>query len=220
MAYRNRPCAYCGTTTVGRTKGHVIPSSLYPNSPEIQRITVPECTDCKALWEDAEPHFRNMMIATWDPEKVVADSRLESMLRSFSYIDGPKRINDLAETLVSVATPNGQRHMIYPAKDPRCNLILRRIIRGLCYSHDVDAAIADARVWCDVLRHRVPEALESDFKWHEVATTFVSYSYIIIDDEKLHSLWRLRFSEGIEFIGIIVQVGQAVPASEDRRTRR
>ena len=109
--------------------------------------------------------------------------------------------------------------MIYPAKDPRCNLILRRIIRGLCYSNEVDAAIADDRVWCDVLRWRVPEALEPDFKWHEVATSFFSYSYAIIDDEKFHSLWRLRFSKRIEFIGIIMQAGQAVPASEDRLTR-
>ena len=58
----------------------MIPQSIYPDSlPDAQRITVPECLDCKALWEDAEPHFRNIMIAIWDPEMIVKDNRYASM---------------------------------------------------------------------------------------------------------------------------------------------
>ena len=104
----NDPCAYCGTTHTERTKGHVIPRSLYPDSlPQAKRITVPECTDCKALWEDAEPHFRNIMVAIQNPDQIVKDNRYESMRRSFSKCDGQKRFKDFADLLVSVDTPDG-----------------------------------------------------------------------------------------------------------------
>ena len=77
---KHRPCAYCGTVKTPRTKGHVIPQALYPVSlSQARRITVPECTDCKALWEDAEPHFRNIMIAIWDPDQAVKDNRYRSI---------------------------------------------------------------------------------------------------------------------------------------------
>jgi hypothetical protein len=64
MAMKHRPCAYCGTMEFQREKGHVVPDCVYPPSldPRVQRITVPECSRCKAIWQDAETQFRNIMM--------------------------------------------------------------------------------------------------------------------------------------------------------------
>lgn len=212
MAHRNDPCAYCGTTQTTRTKGHVIPRALYPDSwPKAQRITVPECTDCKALWEDAEPHFRNIMTAIWNPDQIVRDSRHESMQRSFLKCDGARRLKDFVERLVSVETPSGPREMIYPAKDGQCNLILRRIVRGLCHQHRCGSAIADVRVLCNVMQYTVPEAFQREFTWHEIAPDFCRYGYAVIGDDRLHSFWLIRFSKQIEFFGAIAASDSGFP---------
>lgn len=204
MAIRSFPCAYCGTTEIERTKGHVIPKSLYPDSlSSAKRITIPECTECKALWEDAEPHFRNIMIAIWHPEQIVKDSRYLSMQRSLEKCDGVRRFLDFTKLLVPARTPDGDREMIYPAKDPRINLILRRIVRGLCHYHELGSAISDIRVFCDVMRFKVPEAFQPEFRWHEIAPDFCRYGYAIIRDDTLHSFWLLQFSKHIEFFGTI-----------------
>jgi len=201
---KKRPCAYCGTVSIPRTKGHVIPQALYPVSlPQARRITVPECTDCKALWEDAEPHFRNIMIAIWDPDQIVKDNRYLSMQRSLLQCDGPRRLQDFLDRLVSVDTHTSERQMIYPAKEPWCNLILRRIIRGLCHFHGFGTAIADSRVRCDVMLWSVPEAFQPEFTWHEIAPGFFRYGYARVGDDCLHSFWLIRFSQHIEFFGAI-----------------
>lgn len=195
MAPLSLPCAYCGTTEIDRTGGHVISKNLYPDSlPNAKRIIVPECKECKALWEDAEPHFRNIMIAIWNPEKIAKDSRYESMKRSLVQCDGVRRFREFTDQLVSVNTPEGDREMIYPAKDSRCNLILRRIVRGLCYHHGFGSAISDARVLCDVMRFRVSEEFQPEFTWHEISPNFFRYGYAIIRDDQFHSVWLLQFS--------------------------
>ncbi len=213
---KHQPCAYCGTTEKKRTKGHVIPKSLYPASlPDVQRITVPECLDCKALWEDAEPHFRNIMIAIWDPETIVEDGRWRKMQRSMWKCDGPRRYEDFIDLLVEENTAKGKRHAIYPDKEPRHNLILRRIVRGLCHDHGLGSAIADSRVWCAVMRYRVPEAFQSEIIWHELSPGFCRYGYTISDDERFHSFWLLQFASHIGFVGAIA-AGEADEITEMR----
>jgi hypothetical protein len=214
---RDRPCAYCGTTEIERTKGHVIPKSLYPDSlPNAQRITVPECMDCKALWEDAEPQFRNTMVAIWDPETVVEDSRWRKMQRSMSKCDGPRRYRDFIDLLVAQNTPKGKRHAIYPAKDPQCNLILRRIVRGLCHHHGLGSAIADSRVWCDVMQFSVPEAFRSEITWHELSPGFCTYGYTVLGDERFHSFWLIRFSNHAKSFCGAIAAGEAGRLGEMR----
>jgi hypothetical protein len=61
------------------------------------------------LWVDAEPHFRNIIIAIWDPEQAVMDNRYESMARSLLKCDGPRRFREFVEQIVPVDTPDGQR---------------------------------------------------------------------------------------------------------------
>ena len=197
-------CAYCGQVPPeGCTKGHVISKHLFSKLISgVNQIKVPECLDCKKIWEDAESHFRNIMIAIWNPDKILKDDRYEKMLRSLKKCDGKRRYDDLVQQILPGSTPN-DRHVIFPAKDPRCNLILRRIVRGLVHYQNLGTAIADDLIICDVMRFQVPDAFKNEFTWHEISPDFFQYGYAMIQDQGIHSFWLFQFSRHIEFCGIV-----------------
>ena len=201
MKLKDKPCAYCGSSNSPHTKGHVISKNLYPA--EIQAITVPECIDCKKIWEGSETIFRNIMMAIRDPEKVSKDEKYACMLRSFKRSDGPHRLTELLDLIVPAPPPNQGREMLYPAKNPDFNLILRRIVRGLCYVHELGSPVADNRVRCDMMKYVVPEEFKPDFTWSEIAPGFFRYGYVFLNRDNLHSFWLLRFSKHLEFFGYV-----------------
>jgi len=205
MPIMNQPCAYCGTRDTSRTKGHVIPQSLYSLSLpySVQWITVPECLNCKAVWEDVEPHFRNVMLAIWDPEKVIKDDRFYKMDRSFYKLDGQRRLRELVGRFVPVVTPKGEREMLFPDKDPACNLIFRRIVRGLCYIHDLGSPVADKRVITGTMIWKLPDEFEQEITWTVVAPDFFRYGYSLINKAGVHSFWLMKFSKHIELFGVV-----------------
>lgn len=200
---KNQPCAYCGSTNVPRTKGHVLPANLYPDSmPNVQRITVAECETCKALWEDAEPHFRNILLAMWNPDTLPVDSRVDAMWRGFREADGKRRRTEILELIKPVGLASQRRKAIYPVEDDRFNLVLRRIVRGLAAKHQVAHAIPDEAVTCGPMLWEVPPAFKQEFQWHEVAPEFFCYAYATNLDS-MHSFWLLRFSRHLLFFGAV-----------------
>lgn len=198
----HEPCAYCGTDRFKRTKGHVLPRSMYPNTlPTAKRITVSECLECKKLWEDAEPHFRNIILSIWDSEMLPSDNRVASMLRSFKQLDGLRRATALLARIESTA--GSERETIYPAKDPQFNLVLRRIVRGLCHEHQLETAVEDARVYCDVMRWEIPSEFEAMLTWNSISENLFRYAYAVINDDQINSFWLLHFSKHIVFFGVV-----------------
>jgi len=205
MAMKNQPCAYCGLKDSPRTRGHVLPRSMYPDSlPNAKRITVPECDVCKAIWEDAEPHFKNIILAIWNSDQLPEDNRVEKMWRGFRQKDGRRRAREFHELIRPAQIADKDRELIYPAKDARFNLILRRIVRGLAVEHKVvKAAVSDNRVHCDVMRWPIPPAFEADLTWRIIADDFFQYAYADLDNESLQSFWLLQFSKHLLFFGVI-----------------
>ena len=171
--------------------------------PNVNRITVPECYSCKAIWEVAEPHFKNTLLAIWNPDELPNDSRVQSMWRGFNEKDGRRRARDLASQFRTVEIGGVPRTKVYPDEDPSFNLILRRIVRGLIHKHRLGTAIADERVSCKVMRWMVPPAFESEFTWYVIADDFVRYAYARSDEESIHSFWLVRFSSHIAFFGFV-----------------
>ena len=200
----NKSCAYCGRTEGNSTKGHVIPRSLYPNNlPAAKRITVPECVQCKKLWEDAEHQFRNIMLAIWNPNEVPGDNRYENLRRSFTKCDGLRRHNDLMNAIKHVKIDDQNRDMIYPANDNNFNLILRRIIRGLSHFHGVESAISDDRVYCNVMKYAVPPEFQRSFTWNEIYLDFCRYGFVKVNEQNIASFWLIKFSKQVEFFGAV-----------------
>lgn len=180
---------------------------MYPDSlPQVKRITVPECDACKAIWEDAEPHFKNILLAIWNPDSLPTDNRVASMWRGFQQRDGKRRTRDLLSLIKSTTVGTTTRERIYPAQDPNFNLILRRIVRGLAAEHGLPSPLSDESVVCDVMRWEVPPAFVAEFSWHTIAPDFFQYAYTEAPDESLHSFWLLRFSKNLLFFGAVARM--------------
>ncbi|TNJ36549.1 hypothetical protein FGF66_11795 [Chlorobaculum thiosulfatiphilum] len=171
--------------------------------PEVQRITVAECEKCKKLWEDAEPHFRNILLGIWNPTVLPVDNRVDAMWRGFKSVDGRRRAKELLVLMKPSVSGVPGRFVIAPTEDARFNLILRRIVRGLAAVHKVGYAIPDAAVTCGVMRWEVPPAFESVLQWHIVAPDFFSYAYTKELDGKLNSFWQLQLSKQLHFFGVV-----------------
>lgn len=205
--YKMKPCAYCGLTNSPRERGHVIPVCMYPSATklQIQRRTVPECLECKKIWQDAENQFRNVMVIAGTPNKAVMEQWEGPVKRSFKKPSGKKWAKALVDQMVAIKNTDDPRYKIYPANDPAVMLVIRKIIRGLCDYHKIATAISDKRVWADILRYPIPAYLKENMKWFSLGADFFEYAYEITNDEELniHSSWYLCFYEQREFVGFV-----------------
>jgi hypothetical protein len=209
MALKNLPCAYCGSTSIPRTKGHVIPDCMYPSAtdPKVQRRTVPECTECQKIWQDAENQFRNILVVAGELSPPVVEQWEGPIRRSFDLPSGTRWIADLIRQMVpSESSTTGESQlMVYPARDPAVMLVVRKIIRGLSHWHRLGTPIADELVWSDVKRYAIPDYLHKHFQWFSLGDEFLQYGYERTANRELnvHSAWYLKFYGRCEFVGVI-----------------
>ncbi len=203
-------CAYCGGEAT--TKDHVVPRGLYPPSKigsRVQRITVPACSRCNNGWADDEPHFRTVLLLAGEANPIVRELWESKTRRSFLQPDGDRRKRHVAQLLIPVQLPEGERHKIYPADDPRFMRILRKVIRGLCHHHGLLQVVSDDQVWADVQRYPVPsEFLEKMTKAHAMPD-IIEYRFDHVQTDGIHSTWHLRFFERTPFYAIVFDTAQS-----------
>ena len=206
-------CAYCGAPDAGDHE-HVIPKCLYPASKgtsRVQRLTVPACKHCNNGWSDDEAHFRNVMLLAGEPNDAVHELWNTTAARSFQNVDGRRRVMDLVEMMKPIQTPEGERHIIFPAKDKRVMRVIRKVIRGLCHSQKVLTSVSETRVWVDVLKYVVPQAFLDEMSIHHREQDIVEYRYQVLNEEGIHSAWLLTFFERRTFIGIVSMSEEGFP---------
>src|ERR1700738_490073 len=197
-------CAYCCNDA--STDDHVVPKALYPPSKatsRFQRITVDACEACNNGWSNDEPHFRNVLLVSGDPNSTVRELWKGKTRRSFTYADGLKRVRDLAAQIEPIQTPEGQRHMIYPAKDERVLRIVRKIVRGLCHHHKLSSPVHDSQVVADIQRFQVPEEFLLEMTPAHAEEDVLQYRYGVVDDPEIHSGWLLSFFWRTPFFCIV-----------------
>lgn len=200
-----RRCAYCGSMHAP-TDDHVVPSALYPPSKamsRVQRITVDACLQCNKQWSNDEVHFRNMLLLSGEPTPTVRELWEGKTRRSFTYVDGRKRIRDLVAQLVPVQTPQGEGHKVYPGRDQRVMRIVRKIVRGLCHHHKLASPVLDGQVWADIQRFEVPPAFLAKMTSAHIEEDVFQYYFDAIDDPDIHSGWLLRFFDRTPFFSIV-----------------
>ena len=206
-------CAYCGASNAC-DHDHVIPRCLYPASKatsKIQRLTVPACEPCNKSWSADEAHFRNVLLLAGEPNDAVHELWNTKTARSFQQVDGKKRLMDLAEMMKPTPTPEGERYIIYPAKDERVLRVVRKVIRGLCHYHKVLTSVPETRVWVDVLKYVVPQAFLDEMPIHHREQDIVEYRFQVLNEEGIHSAWLLTFFERRTFIGIVSMSEEGFP---------
>jgi len=201
------PCAYCGMPSDKRDREHVFPKNLYPKSKsksKIQRLTIPACNKCNNSWSDDEVHFRNMLVLAGDPSTIVKKELWETTIkRSFSQIDGFKRLKDLSERMKQVNIDGQKRNMVYPGDDQRVVRIIRKIIRGLSYYHGLVTPIAEDNIFVDVLKFEIPEEILEEIECHHRDKDIVEYRYQVFDQLDFHSGWLITFFRTVTFVGVI-----------------
>ena len=162
-----KKCAYCGRVIIKGEREHVFPRCLYPeskNNSKVQRITVLSCRDCNQSFADDEPHFRNMLSIAGDPNQARKEVWEEGVEPSFTKSDGYRRVNDLFSKMKPVKIRGTDRYVVYPGEDSRVLRVIRKIIRGLSDYHNIESAIPEDRVWCDILKYEVPSEILSQMK--------------------------------------------------------
>lgn len=207
----NRPCAYCGKSDTPRHSGHIIPKSLYPSSTpnRVQRPTVPECETCKVIWTDAETQFRNILVIAGNPNDAVYE-KWDTVLRSLDKPSGQKWTFDLYDSVVPTQTDSGTQYTVYPHKDAKFNLVLRRIVRGLSAYHRIGDAIPDENVWVGYVPDSLPLPIRDALLQYDLGGNFMQYGFSLFgDDVEIRSVWRLRFYGSRDFLGIVSKSSRA-----------
>jgi len=202
-------CAYCGKLVTQIDKEHVFPRCLYPPSKtdsKIQRLTVPSCRKCNKGWADDEAHFRNVLALAGKPNAARRELWDTTILRSFKKVDGLRRRKDLLKKMKPVNTNDGRRYKIYPGKDERVLRVVRKIIRGLCYYHNVMFPVSDERIWVDILKYVVPQEFLDQMKNHHRERDIAEYRYQVLNENEIHSVWLITFFERVTFIGAVESI--------------
>jgi hypothetical protein len=203
-----KPCAYCGIPSDKRDREHVFPKNLYPTSKrgsKTQRLTIPACNKCNNSWADDEAHFRNMLVIAGDPaNEIKVELWKTTISRSFNQIDGFRRLKDLSEQMKPVLVNGKERYKVYPGKDIRVERVIKKIVRGLCYYHEIETPITEDEIFVDVLKYEIPEWMLNEMVLHEERDSdIVAYRYIVLNQDDMQSMWLITFYRTVTFISIV-----------------
>ena len=128
----------------------------------------------------------------------------QTVQRSFDKPSGKRWISDIYKTMVPISTESGYRHMVYPYKDPRVNLVLRKIVRGLSAYHGIMTSVSDEQVWVGYVPNMLPESVRDEMLVYNLGEDFVRYGIALFDDEiEMQSGWLFRFYGSRDFLGIV-----------------
>lgn len=127
-----------------------------------------------------------------------------SALRSFDEVDGQQRLNDLFIQMKPTKMADGSiRQMIFPGNDDRVVRVVKKVVRGLSYHHDVLWPISERRVWVDVLKYVVPKEILDRMEYHHREEDIAEYKYEVLNDSEINSVWLITFFQRVTFIGLV-----------------
>ena len=204
---REYHCSYCGKKVNKIQREHVIPSCLYPSSQRlsrVQRITIPACNECNNGWSDDEAHFRNILVLAGEQPNWAREKLWEKILRSFDEVDGLKRKRDVISCIKSIESNKGNIDMVFPGEQERIKRVVKKIIRGLSHYHKIMSAVAEDRVWVDVLKYKVPERFILEMTSNHRGKDIVEYKYSVLNEDNINSAWLITFFESVTFIGYVI----------------
>jgi len=199
-------CSYCGER-VATDKEHVFPKNLYPDTKaqsRIQRMTIPSCNICNNGWSDDEAHFRNILGVLEKPNKSQRELLESTIMRSFTKLDGARRIRDIVNSMHPVEFDGQPRHKIYPGEDVRVVRVIKKVVRGLSHYHQVMSAVPNSRIWVDVMKYRIPYEFLSVMIYEHREQDIAEYRYSVLEDSEIHSAWLITFFGKVSFIGLVL----------------
>jgi hypothetical protein len=125
-------------------------------------------------------------------------------LRSFDDVDGLRRMNDLIVRMKPVKMTDGSTgHMIFPGENGRVVRVVKKVIRGLCYHHNVMWPISDHHVWADVMKYVIPQEFLDQMEYHHREQDIAEYRYQVLNENEINSAWLITFFQRVTFIGLV-----------------
>jgi len=204
---KERCCAYCGKRNAHLTKDHVFPKSLYPPSKagsRVQRLTVPACRQCNQRWSDDEAYFRDILAVAGEANAPRQELWKSKVLPSFGKVDGRRRVCDLFREMVSFKTSDGgTRYMVYPGRDGRVMRVVKKIIRGLSFYHEIASPLSEQQVWADVMTYSMPREALEQMKYHPREQDIAEYRYVVLNEDGINSWWLITFFNQVQFVGAV-----------------
>lgn len=207
---KNKPCAFCGSTEKDnpRTKGHILQKSMYPEvgAESIQRITVPECVRCSAIWKDAEDNFRSLMVLCAAEGNQHAAAKWEGPIRRAHVreTDGRQRTHELLKWVVKKQTPESEESKLYPGSIENIHIVVRKMVRGLCHWHKLGTQVKDHHVLVLGQYENHPPADAQAVEFNHVSGVFrYSYFHRHLEADVFHVTWLLTFYEAVSFISLV-----------------
>lgn len=192
-----KSCCYCGKLVNNTEKEHVIPHCLYPKNydfSKINLITISACHECNNNFSDAEAHFRNIFTLISDPNNISREL-FKKVIRSLYKEDGKKRLSDI----LNVAVIKNDDLIIYPLKDEKVKVAIKKIIRGLCCFHNLLSPITEQQIVVDFKKYNIPEKFLKEMNYHHQGKDIIEWRYSIVNNKGLRLFWELRFFKKVEF---------------------
>lgn len=194
-----KSCCYCGKIikNTGKDQEHVIPKCLYPKNYDfsnINLVTVPACRKCNNSFSDSEAHFRNIFTLISNPNNISREL-FKKVIRSLYKEDGKKRLSDI----LNVAVIKNDDLTIYPLKDEKVKVVIRKIIRGLCCFHSLLSPKTEQQIVVDFKKYNIPENFLKEMNYHHQGKDIIEWRYIVMNEKTFHSFWLLRFFKKVEF---------------------
>lgn len=207
---KNKPCAYCGSKAEDnpQTKGHVLQRSLFPEKgfEFVQRITVPECMNCKAIWQDAEDEFRSFMVLGAEGDNDHANEQWDGPVnRSFQRKeDGIQRMEAVLRYLAPRQTSSGEGPRLFPHRSKNVHLVVKKMVRGLCHHHGLATQVPDCAVLSGPFPNSPPAHVKSVVKFDYLPGVFrYSYFSVLKQPQRIYLHFLLTFYERVSFLGMV-----------------
>lgn len=180
---------------------------MYPEHgfESVQRITVPECIACKAIWQDAEDDFRSFMVfAAPSSNEYSKDQWNGPISRAHQRDeDGLQRMESILQCLHPSMSSAEREVRFFPHLNDKIYLVVRKMVRGLCHHHGFATAMPDKAVIAGLFPNSPPEGAEPVSFDFMPGVFRYSYFYLHQQPRRLHMHWLLTFYEQISFLGIV-----------------
>jgi hypothetical protein len=181
---------------------------MYPvvGAERITRIVVPECVKCKAIWQNAEDNFRSLMVLVAADDNQHAGAQWNGPIRRAHgrEKDGKLRMRDLLKWTVTEKTPEGETSTLHLANIENVNLVIRKMVRGLCHHHRLGTQVKDHQVLAlGQYLNEPPDGAEAVEFNHVPGVFRYSYFHRHLEPEVFHVTWLLTFYEKVSFISLV-----------------
>lgn len=205
MGIKNQPCAYCGTRHIPRTRGHVIPKSMYPPDSKAQRLTAPECDRCKESWKDSDDRFRILIsMCTETPETVFQFKK--AVVDAINNHDDVPRLQWIVDHMIETTHEGRQRSQLFPERSAEVMQVLERIARGLLYVLEYPIVVHKTEIEVQRFPYALPDILDSKLDERLERRFFRFQIFPMSLETEPDYIMLLEFYENVRFVCIVKRV--------------